>query len=201
MRHFSYIWSCIIGVDDIPGGFQTSAMSSHSLSSNPSSRDSSPNRDLSLSVNSLRTPVVIHSSGRKYGFALRAIRVYMGDTDVYTVHHMVWVSIMDAVWITPFYIMVNLWCTKIHFWFWPKPLWWAEIIDWNSMPRCKQHLNWTSISLLVIAWNKQKWTSEVILEETVQLGKMFHVIAPCFNFRKIQYRPFNPVHAPGPKLT
>uniref|UniRef100_A0A674DXX6 non-specific serine/threonine protein kinase n=1 Tax=Salmo trutta TaxID=8032 RepID=A0A674DXX6_SALTR len=62
-----------------------------SLSSNPSSRDSSPSRwDPSLS--SLRPPVVIHSSGKRFGFALRAIRVYMGDSDIYTVHHMVWVS-------------------------------------------------------------------------------------------------------------
>lgn len=82
-------------IDDIPGGIQTSPMSSHSFSSNPSSRDSSPNRDLSLSASNLRPPVVIHSSGRKYGFALRAIRVYMGDTDVYSVQHMVWVSIVD----------------------------------------------------------------------------------------------------------
>ncbi|CAM4592850.1 unnamed protein product [Leuciscus chuanchicus] len=87
--------SLIVTADDIPGGLQTSPMSSYSLSSNPSSRDSSPNRDLSLSVCSLRPPVVIHSSGRKYGFALRAIRVYMGDTDVYTVHHMVW-SVEDG---------------------------------------------------------------------------------------------------------
>ncbi|XP_026062430.1 microtubule-associated serine/threonine-protein kinase 3 isoform X1 [Carassius auratus] len=87
--------SLIVTADDIPGGLQTSPMSSHSLSSNPSSRDSSPNRDLSLSASSLRPPVVIHSSGRKYGFALRAIRVYMGDTDVYTVHHMVW-SVEDG---------------------------------------------------------------------------------------------------------
>lgn len=34
--------------------------------------------------------MVIHSSGKRFGFALRAIRVYMGDSDVYTVHHMVW---------------------------------------------------------------------------------------------------------------
>ncbi|XP_051984508.1 microtubule-associated serine/threonine-protein kinase 3-like isoform X2 [Xyrauchen texanus] len=87
--------SLIVTADDIPGGVQTNPMSSHSLSSNPSSRDSSPNRDLSLSVSSLRPPVVIHSSGRKYGFAIRAIRVYMGDTDVYTVHHMVW-SVEDG---------------------------------------------------------------------------------------------------------
>lgn len=42
---------------------------------------------------SLRPPIVIHSSGKKYGFSLRAIRVYMGDSDVYTVHHVVWVSL------------------------------------------------------------------------------------------------------------
>ncbi|XP_075877161.1 microtubule-associated serine/threonine-protein kinase 3 isoform X2 [Nelusetta ayraudi] len=68
----------------------TSPKSSLSLSSNPSSRDSSPSRDLSIGISCLRPPVVIHSSGKRFGFALRAIRVYMGDSDVYTVHHMVW---------------------------------------------------------------------------------------------------------------
>ncbi|XP_038139466.1 microtubule-associated serine/threonine-protein kinase 3 isoform X4 [Cyprinodon tularosa] len=72
-----------------------SPKSSLSLSSNPSSRDSSPSRDLPVSVSCLRPPVVIHSSGRRFGFALRAIRVYMGDSDVYTVHHMVW-SVEDG---------------------------------------------------------------------------------------------------------
>uniref|UniRef100_A0A4W3HEL1 non-specific serine/threonine protein kinase n=1 Tax=Callorhinchus milii TaxID=7868 RepID=A0A4W3HEL1_CALMI len=67
-----------------------SPVSPHSLSSNPSSRDSSPSRDSSLIIASLRPPIIIHSSGRKLGFTLRAIRVYMGDSDVYTVHHMVW---------------------------------------------------------------------------------------------------------------
>ncbi|KAJ8011317.1 hypothetical protein DPEC_G00056890 [Dallia pectoralis] len=77
----------LIITPDTTDGTPTSPKSS--LSSNPSSRDSSPNRwDLSLS--SLRPPVVIHSSGKRFGFTLRAIRVYMGDTDIYTVHHMVW---------------------------------------------------------------------------------------------------------------
>ncbi|XP_062381277.1 microtubule-associated serine/threonine-protein kinase 3 isoform X1 [Sardina pilchardus] len=80
--------SLIVTPDEVAGGLQKSPMSSHSLSSNPSSRDSSPSRDLSAIC--LRPPIIIHSSGRKYGFALRAIRVYLGDTDVYTVHHMVW---------------------------------------------------------------------------------------------------------------
>lgn len=69
-----------------------SPMSPHSLSSNPSSRDSSPSRDLSPAVSNVKPAIVIHRAGKKYGFTLRAIRVYMGDSDIYTVHHMVWVS-------------------------------------------------------------------------------------------------------------
>ncbi|XP_029085486.1 microtubule-associated serine/threonine-protein kinase 2 isoform X4 [Monodon monoceros] len=67
-----------------------SPMSPHSQSSNPSSRDSSPSRDFLPALSSLRPPIIIHRAGKKYGFTLRAIRVYMGDSDVYTVHHMVW---------------------------------------------------------------------------------------------------------------
>uniref|UniRef100_A0A8C9W689 non-specific serine/threonine protein kinase n=1 Tax=Scleropages formosus TaxID=113540 RepID=A0A8C9W689_SCLFO len=65
-------------------------MSPHSVSSNPSSRDSSPIRDLSPAICNPKPAIVIHRAGKKYGFTLRAIRVYMGDSDVYTVHHMVW---------------------------------------------------------------------------------------------------------------
>ncbi|XP_077478761.1 microtubule-associated serine/threonine-protein kinase 3-like isoform X2 [Stigmatopora argus] len=62
-----------------------SPLSPYSLSSDPSSsRDSSPGRD------SARQPVVVHGSGKKFGFTLRAIRVYACDGDVYTVYHMVW---------------------------------------------------------------------------------------------------------------
>ncbi|KAG9338775.1 hypothetical protein JZ751_025211, partial [Albula glossodonta] len=67
-----------------------SPMSPRSLSSNPSSRDSSPSRDYCPAVSVLRSPITIHRSGKKYGFTLRAIRVYMGDSDVYSVHHIVW---------------------------------------------------------------------------------------------------------------
>ncbi|XP_061488832.1 microtubule-associated serine/threonine-protein kinase 2 isoform X2 [Rhineura floridana] len=67
-----------------------SPMSPHSLSSNPSSRDSSPSRDFSPAVMNPKPPIIIHRAGKKYGFTLRAIRVYMGNSDVYTVHHMVW---------------------------------------------------------------------------------------------------------------
>ncbi|XP_077593876.1 microtubule-associated serine/threonine-protein kinase 3 [Stigmatopora nigra] len=62
-----------------------SPLSPYSLSPDlSSSRDSSPSRD------SARQPVVVHGSGKKFGFTLRAIRVYACDGDVYTVYHMVW---------------------------------------------------------------------------------------------------------------
>ncbi|XP_028822509.1 microtubule-associated serine/threonine-protein kinase 1-like isoform X3 [Denticeps clupeoides] len=67
-----------------------SPMSPRSISSNPSSRDSSPGRDCCPTVTLLRSPITIQRSGMKYGFTLRAIRVYMGDSDVYSVHHIVW---------------------------------------------------------------------------------------------------------------
>ncbi|XP_029431779.1 microtubule-associated serine/threonine-protein kinase 4 isoform X2 [Rhinatrema bivittatum] len=67
-----------------------SPISPHSLSSDPSSRDSSPSRDSSIASVSPRQPIVIHSSGKKFGFTLRAIRVYVGDSDIYTVHHIIW---------------------------------------------------------------------------------------------------------------
>ncbi|KAM9392078.1 microtubule-associated serine/threonine-protein kinase 1-like [Pholidichthys leucotaenia] len=67
-----------------------SPMSPRSFSSNPSSRDSSPSQDYSPMVNVLHSPITIHRSGKKYGFTLRAIRVYIGDSDIYSVHHMVW---------------------------------------------------------------------------------------------------------------
>lgn len=75
------------------GGFSplASPMSPHSFSSNPSSRDSSPSRDFFPAVSVLRSPITIHRSGKKYGFTLRAIRVYIGDSDIYSVHHIVWV--------------------------------------------------------------------------------------------------------------
>lgn len=80
----------IPGVEQHSSSPLASPMSPRSLSSNPSSRDSSPSRDYCPAVTVLRSPITIHRSGKKYGFTLRAIRVYMGDTDVYSVHHIVW---------------------------------------------------------------------------------------------------------------
>uniref|UniRef100_A0A8C5HBN4 non-specific serine/threonine protein kinase n=1 Tax=Gouania willdenowi TaxID=441366 RepID=A0A8C5HBN4_GOUWI len=84
--------SVIIPSVDQHGGFSplASPMSPHSFSSNPSSRDSSPSRDFFPAVSILRSPITIHRSGKKYGFTLRAIRVYIGDSDIYSVHHIVW---------------------------------------------------------------------------------------------------------------
>ncbi|XP_078524398.1 microtubule-associated serine/threonine-protein kinase 3 isoform X3 [Lissotriton helveticus] len=82
--------SLIITSDEYGSAPLVSPISQRSFSSNPSSRDSSPSRDASVTITSLRPPIIIQSSGKKYGFTLRAIRVYMGDSDVYTVHHMVW---------------------------------------------------------------------------------------------------------------
>lgn len=82
----SYFSPDIFGVSPL-----ASPLSPYSLSSDPSSRDSSPSRDSSLFAADPRQPVVIHSSGKKFGFTLRAIRVYACDGDIYTVYHMVWV--------------------------------------------------------------------------------------------------------------
>ncbi|KAG8456546.1 hypothetical protein GDO86_002360 [Hymenochirus boettgeri] len=67
-----------------------SPISPLSMSSDPSSRDSSPSRESSISASSPRQPIIIQSSGKKFGFTLQAIRVFVGDSDIYTVHHIVW---------------------------------------------------------------------------------------------------------------
>lgn len=58
-------------------------------SSTASSRDASPCRDISPLINSLKPPIIIRRGPRGFGFNLRAIRVYYGDTDIFTVHHLV----------------------------------------------------------------------------------------------------------------
>ncbi|KAK7880929.1 hypothetical protein WMY93_032438 [Mugilogobius chulae] len=65
-----------------------SPISPYTLSSNPSSRDSSPSREPSPAAT--RPALTIRRSGKKYGFTLRAIRVYLGESHVYTLQHMVW---------------------------------------------------------------------------------------------------------------
>ncbi|XP_036410743.1 microtubule-associated serine/threonine-protein kinase 2-like [Megalops cyprinoides] len=60
-----------------------SPMSPHSFSFDPLLRDSSPKREPAPAI-------VVQRTGMKYGFTLRGIRVFMGNTDVYSLHHMVW---------------------------------------------------------------------------------------------------------------
>jgi len=63
----------------------------HSPGSSASSRDCSPIRDSPFGSN-LKPPVVIRKGPRGYGFTLRAIRVFHGDTNYFTLHHMIVVS-------------------------------------------------------------------------------------------------------------
>merc|ERR1719270_1473592 len=58
-------------------------------SSTASSRDASPCRDMSPLINTLNAPIIVRRGPRGFGFTIRAIRVYFGDTDFYTVHHLV----------------------------------------------------------------------------------------------------------------
>lgn len=58
-------------------------------SSTASSRDTSPCRELSPLINSLKPPIILRRGPQGLGFTLRAIRVYFGDTNVYTVQHLV----------------------------------------------------------------------------------------------------------------
>uniref|UniRef100_A0A8U7P0X5 non-specific serine/threonine protein kinase n=1 Tax=Corvus moneduloides TaxID=1196302 RepID=A0A8U7P0X5_CORMO len=75
----------------IPPGSSPHPMSPRSLSSDPSSRDSSPGGSWPRPwPPPPRSPIAIPRPGKKFGFTLRAIRVYLGDSDVYSVHHVVW---------------------------------------------------------------------------------------------------------------
>ncbi|GBM29661.1 Microtubule-associated serine/threonine-protein kinase 4 [Araneus ventricosus] len=57
--------------------------------SSTSSRDASPSRELGPLVAQLKPPIIIRKGARGFGFTVRAIRVYYGDSDVYTVHHLI----------------------------------------------------------------------------------------------------------------
>ncbi|XP_020292428.1 microtubule-associated serine/threonine-protein kinase 3 isoform X2 [Pseudomyrmex gracilis] len=58
-------------------------------SSTASSRDTSPCRELSPLVTSLKPPIIIRRGPSGFGFAVHTIRVYYGDSDFYTMHHLV----------------------------------------------------------------------------------------------------------------
>ncbi|XP_026473119.1 microtubule-associated serine/threonine-protein kinase 3 isoform X2 [Ctenocephalides felis] len=58
-------------------------------SSTASSRDNSPCRELSPLVTNLKPPIIIRRGPKGFGFTVHTIRVYYGDTDFYTMHHLV----------------------------------------------------------------------------------------------------------------
>ncbi|KRT79224.1 phosphotransferase, partial [Oryctes borbonicus] len=58
-------------------------------SSTASSRDTSPCRELSPLVTNLKPPIIIRRGPKGFGFTVHTIRVYYGDTDFYTMHHLV----------------------------------------------------------------------------------------------------------------
>ncbi|XP_076338832.1 microtubule-associated serine/threonine-protein kinase 2-like isoform X1 [Tachypleus tridentatus] len=57
--------------------------------SSTSSRDTSPNRETSPLVPQLKPPLIIRRGPHGFGFTARAIRVYFGDSDIYTLQHLV----------------------------------------------------------------------------------------------------------------
>ncbi|XP_060576748.1 microtubule-associated serine/threonine-protein kinase 2-like isoform X3 [Ruditapes philippinarum] len=57
--------------------------------SSTSSRDGSPSREMSPLAKSLKPPIVIKKGARGYGFTLKAIRVYLGNSNTYALQHIV----------------------------------------------------------------------------------------------------------------
>lgn len=74
--------------------------------SSTSSRDGSPSRDISPLTRNLKPPLVIKKGPQGFGFRIQAIRVYLGDTDLYTLQHMVVVSISSLHYFLSFFFFV-----------------------------------------------------------------------------------------------
>ncbi|XP_067645232.1 microtubule-associated serine/threonine-protein kinase 3 [Eurosta solidaginis] len=77
------------GIQSPGSGGGGSAGGGNGGSSTASSRDTSPCRDLSPLVTNLKPPIIIRRGPRGFGFTVHTIRVYYGDTDFYTMHHLV----------------------------------------------------------------------------------------------------------------
>ena len=110
-EELSNIMANSLHVSSTPGTSSSSGSSAQPIQVNPlkkltspghssgtPSRDASPNgspaavpltpTDLTT-PSQLKPPIIIRRGPRGFGFTLRAIRVYFGDTDVYTLHHLV----------------------------------------------------------------------------------------------------------------
>nr|XP_023012792.1 microtubule-associated serine/threonine-protein kinase 4 [Leptinotarsa decemlineata] len=82
--------SLMIPADDLAGSTHLiHSPSAGGGSSTASSRDTSPCRELSPLGTSLKPPIIIRRGPKGFGFTVHTIRVYYGDTDVYTMHHLV----------------------------------------------------------------------------------------------------------------
>ncbi|XP_065225840.1 microtubule-associated serine/threonine-protein kinase 3 [Planococcus citri] len=73
----------------IPSEGSNPAIQSPGGSSTASSRDTSPCQELSPLISSLKPPIVIRRGPSGFGFTVHTVRVYYGDTDYYTMHHLV----------------------------------------------------------------------------------------------------------------
>lgn len=60
-------------------------------SSTASSRDTSPCRELSPLVSNLKPPLIVRRGPLGFGFTIHTIRVFYGDTNYFTMHHLVMV--------------------------------------------------------------------------------------------------------------
>lgn len=60
--------------------------------SSTSSRDGSPSRDLSPLTHNLNPPIVLKRGPRGFGFGFRSVRVFIGESNIYTLQHIVTVS-------------------------------------------------------------------------------------------------------------
>lgn len=81
--------SLVIPATDFSSSGTSQAIESPGGSSTASSRDTSPCRELSPLVTSLKPPTIIRRGPRGFGFTVHTIRVYYGDSDFYTMHHLV----------------------------------------------------------------------------------------------------------------
>lgn len=65
------------------------SMQSPGGSSSCSSRDTSPCREFLPLISALKRPIIIRRGPKGFGFTVHTIRVYYGDTDFYTMHHLI----------------------------------------------------------------------------------------------------------------
>ena len=73
----------------IPSDESQISIQSPGGSSTASSRDASPCRDLSPLIHCLNAPIIVRRGPKGFGFTVRAIRVFFGDTEYFHLHHLV----------------------------------------------------------------------------------------------------------------